>query len=168
MMSGFRRRLLIIASTMCLLFLLDIASLFKLQVIDADKYFVLSEKNRIRTRPIFPTRGEIYDRKGTKIAVNVPVYRLMLINTKKRKSVIDSVNKLREIIDIKLDDKEIISKSIVMPLNSYICIKDYDRLKNSQTCSKCGGALKRVIEWQGIASGSGEGWCGKSGSNFRR
>lgn len=46
-----------------------------------------------------------------------------------------------------------------------ICIKDYDRLKNSQICLKCGGALKRVIEWQGIASGSGEGWCGKSGSN---
>lgn len=45
-----------------------------------------------------------------------------------------------------------------------ICIKDYDRLKNSQKCS-CGGVLKRIIEWQGIASGSGEGWCGKSTGN---
>jgi predicted nucleic acid-binding Zn ribbon protein len=47
-----------------------------------------------------------------------------------------------------------------------ICIKDYDRLKNSQTCSKCGGVLKRVIEWKGIASSSNfNGWCGKSGSS---
>lgn len=43
-----------------------------------------------------------------------------------------------------------------------ICIKDYDKVKNSQTCDNCGGTLKRIIEWQGIASGSGEGWCGKS------
>lgn len=32
-----------------------------------------------------------------------------------------------------------------------ICIKDYDRVKNSQTCNRCGGTLKRIIEWQGGA-----------------
>lgn len=32
-----------------------------------------------------------------------------------------------------------------------ISMKDYDRLKNSQTCSKCGGVLKRIIEWEGGA-----------------
>ena len=46
-----------------------------------------------------------------------------------------------------------------------ICMKDYDRLKNNQTCPECNGKLKRVIEWQGIASGSGAGWCGKSTGN---
>ena len=46
-----------------------------------------------------------------------------------------------------------------------ICIKDYDRLKNNQKCKSCGGVLKRIIEWQGIANGSGEGWCGKSTGN---
>jgi predicted nucleic acid-binding Zn ribbon protein len=46
-----------------------------------------------------------------------------------------------------------------------ICIKEYDRLKNLQVCIKCGGAMKRVIEWRGIASGSGSGWCGKSTGN---
>ena len=49
--------------------------------------------------------------------------------------------------------------------NVGICIKDYDRLKNRQTCPECNGKMKRVIEWQGIATGSGEGWCGKSGGN---
>ena len=46
-----------------------------------------------------------------------------------------------------------------------ICIKDYDRLKSFQKCDKCGGELKRVIEWDGIAEGNGEGWCGKSTGN---
>ena len=46
-----------------------------------------------------------------------------------------------------------------------ICIKDYDRLKNNQICPDCKGKLKRVIEWGGIATGSGDGWVGKSTGN---
>ena len=42
-----------------------------------------------------------------------------------------------------------------------IAIKDYDKEKDKQKCS-CGGKLKRVIEWNGIAQGNGQGWCGKS------
>ena len=49
--------------------------------------------------------------------------------------------------------------------NVEIAIKDYDRLKNRQTCPECGQKMKRVIEWEGIATGSGDGWCGKSGGN---
>ena len=47
-----------------------------------------------------------------------------------------------------------------------ICMKDYDKLKNSQKCESCGGVLKRIIEWQGIATSSNSnGWCGKSTGN---
>lgn len=46
-----------------------------------------------------------------------------------------------------------------------ICIKEYDILKNFQKCDKCGGTLKRVIEWEGIATGADPGWCGKSTGN---
>ena len=45
-----------------------------------------------------------------------------------------------------------------------IAIKDYDKEKDKQECS-CGGKLKRVIEWSGIAQGNGQGWCGKSSGN---
>lgn len=122
-MSGFKHRLFIIASIMCVLFFVDVFSLFKLQIIDANKYFVLSEKNRIRTRPIFPMRGEIYDRNDTKIAINAPIYRLMIINSRK-KDLIASINKLRDIIEIKLTNDEILFKSSTMSLNSCICLKD--------------------------------------------
>ena len=43
-----------------------------------------------------------------------------------------------------------------------IAIKDYDAEKEKQTCTNCGGKMERVIEWEGTASGSGDGWCGKS------
>lgn len=47
-----------------------------------------------------------------------------------------------------------------------ICIKEYDKVKNKQTCPLCNGRLKRVIEWEGIATAEGQGWFGKSdGSN---
>ena len=42
-----------------------------------------------------------------------------------------------------------------------IAVKDYDREKDKQFCT-CGKKMKRVIEWIGIATGDGEGWCGKS------
>jgi predicted nucleic acid-binding Zn ribbon protein len=47
-----------------------------------------------------------------------------------------------------------------------IPVSDYDREKEKQICSNCGAKMQRVIEWNGIAEGSGLGWFGKSdGSN---
>lgn len=47
-----------------------------------------------------------------------------------------------------------------------IAVKEYDTEKEKQTCSNCGAKMQRVIEWHGIATGSGQGWFGKSdGSN---
>jgi predicted nucleic acid-binding Zn ribbon protein len=43
-----------------------------------------------------------------------------------------------------------------------IAVKDYDTEKEKQVCSNCGAKMQRVIEWGGIATGSGDGWCGKS------
>ncbi len=122
-MRDFKHRLFIIAVAICALFVVDLLYLFKLQIIDSKKYYVLSEKNRIRTYPIFPTRGEIYDRNNIKIAINVPTYRLMIANSK-RKDVLNIVKKLRNIININLTDKEIINKIRNMPHRSCICVKD--------------------------------------------
>ena len=42
-----------------------------------------------------------------------------------------------------------------------IPLAEYDKQKDKQTCI-CGGKLVRVIEWTGIATCDGSGWCGKS------
>ena len=46
-----------------------------------------------------------------------------------------------------------------------IAIKDYDREKGNQFCSECKGKMDRVIEWSGIAEGSGAGWFGARGGS---
>jgi len=43
-----------------------------------------------------------------------------------------------------------------------IPMADYDKEKDSQKCPDCKGKMERVIEWQGIATGNGAGWCGRS------
>ena len=49
-----------------------------------------------------------------------------------------------------------------------IPMAEYDNLKDKQLCPVCLALdsnqvlLKRVIEWNGIASGSGDGWFGRS------
>ena len=45
-----------------------------------------------------------------------------------------------------------------------IKVEDYDAEKEKQVC-KCGGKMRRVIEWVGSAQSSGAGWCGKSSGN---
>lgn len=53
-------------------------------------------------------------------------------------------------------------------LNIDIPISEYDNQKDKQLCPICYAVdsnqvlLKRVIEWQGGAIGSGTGWFGKS------
>jgi putative FmdB family regulatory protein len=46
-----------------------------------------------------------------------------------------------------------------------LSIKEYDKEKNNQKCPFCFEKAERVIEWTGIATGSGEGWHGAKGGN---
>lgn len=46
-----------------------------------------------------------------------------------------------------------------------IAIAEYDKEKNNQKCRECGSKLTRVLEWTGIAEGSGQGWAGNSRGN---
>lgn len=55
-----------------------------------------------------------------------------------------------------------VNKSCGAEEEKEIAIKDYDEEKEKQVCSACGGKMQRLLEWSGIATGSGEGWFGKS------
>lgn len=43
-----------------------------------------------------------------------------------------------------------------------IPIDKYMDLKEKQKCPFCKKKLERVIEWTGVATGSGQGWFGRS------
>lgn len=51
---------------------------FKLQIIEGEKYKNIAEKNIVRIQTIYPTRGEIYDRKYRPIVLNKPSYNLYI------------------------------------------------------------------------------------------
>lgn len=55
------------------------ARMHYLQVDQADQFRLLAEENRINIRLIPPTRGEIFDRNGKRLAQNVPSYRIVMV-----------------------------------------------------------------------------------------
>ena len=55
------------------------ARLYQLQVVEAHKYELLAEENRINLRLLPPPRGIIRDRFGEPMALNRPTYRLVLV-----------------------------------------------------------------------------------------
>jgi len=57
-----------------LLFSILILRLFQLQIIHGKRYFVQSEKNRIRAITLKPLRGRIFDRNGEMLVGNQPAY----------------------------------------------------------------------------------------------
>ncbi len=50
-----------------------------LQVDQADQFRLLAEENRINIRLIPPSRGEVFDRNGVRLAQNAPSYRIVIV-----------------------------------------------------------------------------------------
>lgn len=75
-----------------------------LQVDQADQFRLLAEENRINIRLIAPTRGEIFDRNGMRLAENVPSYRIVMV--REDAGDVDVVmSRLAEVIDIDVDTR---------------------------------------------------------------
>ncbi|MFQ5521901.1 MAG: penicillin-binding protein 2, partial [Candidatus Methylomirabilia bacterium] len=74
-----RRRLLAMTATTLVGFLVILAHLWYLQVFEGARFRELSEKNRIRVRPIAAPRGILFDRNGLPLVDNRPAFTLSLI-----------------------------------------------------------------------------------------
>ena len=70
------RRVLLFGSFKLIVFSAIIGRLYKLQVVDSEKYKTLSDKNRISVKFHEPSRGKIIDSQGNIIADNKNVYSL--------------------------------------------------------------------------------------------
>jgi penicillin-binding protein 2 len=75
----FSRRALILATGEAFLLTTLVARLFQLQIVDSDRYKVLSDENRINLRLLAPPRGRVLDRFGTPLADNRQDYHLVII-----------------------------------------------------------------------------------------
>src|SRR6059058_2004257 len=72
------------------IFLLLAYGLWRLQVVDSDRYSSLAEKNRVRNVPILAPRGKILDRQGRIIVDNYPSFSALLLRDTKQDLLADA------------------------------------------------------------------------------
>jgi len=100
----YNKRLVLFFLVFLLFFLVLISRLFYLQIVNYERYYSLSENNRIRLIRIKADRGFIKDKNGKYLVTNQPSFNL--IGTKNYiKNLDNTINKLSKVIDI---DEEII------------------------------------------------------------
>ncbi|MCE3231324.1 MAG: mrdA [Alphaproteobacteria bacterium] len=75
----FTRRALILGGVQGILLTSLVGRLYYLQVNSSDHYRTLSDKNRIHSRLIAPSRGQILDRTGKILATHHNAYRAIVI-----------------------------------------------------------------------------------------
>lgn len=80
-----------------------IANLYNLQVVRVEDYRTRSNENRIKLVPIAPSRGIIYDRNGTPLALNRTIYQLELM-PEKVDDLKATLQALRTVVDLTDDD----------------------------------------------------------------
>lgn len=100
----FRLRVMVAFVGVILLMIGITARYFQLQVLEHQTFTTRSEANRVKIRPIAPTRGLIFDRNGLIVAENRPAYRLEVV-PERIENLDASLEKLRGLI--RLTDEDI-------------------------------------------------------------
>ena len=95
----FLSRVVAIFIFICILIFGLIVRLAYLQIVGHEKYSTMAKSNRIKTAPLPPTRGIIYDRKGRVLAENITTYSLELI-PEQIKDIKVTLQKLQQLLSI--------------------------------------------------------------------
>lgn len=102
---GLKKRFLLFSLAAVVIFMLLILRLWYLQIISADRYRQLSEKNRIRYVPITAPRGPVYDRDGVLLVDNRPAFGISVL----RQEIEDKellLERLAAYLDVEKDELE--------------------------------------------------------------
>jgi penicillin-binding protein 2 len=82
-------------------FALLATQLWRLQIVEGAQLRQRADNNRVRVSPITPQRGVIYDRKGTLIASNAPIFVVSIVPADLKSSQeADTYARLSEMIDV--------------------------------------------------------------------
>ena len=101
-----------------------------MQIVDKDKYKILSDNNRITHRLLEPQRGIIYDLQGKPLAINRERYEVVIIR-EETSDYIKSIENLRNILpDVQLDTEKLYSE--INKTKKFIPIKVLDDLSWDQ------------------------------------
>ncbi len=100
----FTRRTALLAGGQFALLSTLVGRLYYLQVVQADRYAMLADENRINLRLLPPPRGRIFDRMGEPLAVNRLNYRVVLVS-EQADSVEETLDALGRIIPVSERDR---------------------------------------------------------------
>ncbi len=109
----FTRRAALLAGGQGLMFAALAARMYYLQVVEADRFAMLAEDNRINPRLLPPPRGRILDRFGVVLADNGQDYRAVIVR-EQTKDVEAVLERLGEIIGIRPEERKRILKEMRM------------------------------------------------------
>lgn len=74
-----KNRIIFIFTCFCFFFLVVIGKAFKVQLIDASELITRSNSQFLRTATVYPKRGNIFDRDGNPLALNIQTYSIFTI-----------------------------------------------------------------------------------------
>jgi penicillin-binding protein 2 len=76
---GLRRRLLAFRGIVILIFLIFALQMWRLQIVEGERYQLMADRNRFRLVPTEASRGVIYDRYGHILIRNIPSFAVTII-----------------------------------------------------------------------------------------
>jgi len=107
----FTRRSVLLAGGQFALLSTLVGRLYYLQVVQADRYAMLADENRINLRLLPPPRGRIFDRMGEPLAINRLNYRVVLVS-EQADSVEKTLDALGRIIPVSERDRARVLREI--------------------------------------------------------
>ena len=113
-MRVFGRRALLLGAGQLALFSALGGRLYYLQVVDADGYALLADKNRINHRLLPPERGRIFDRHGVPLARNNPTYRVLIVReqTADLRATLEALGRLIDLPKTRIDEVILAAKEL--------------------------------------------------------
>ena len=113
-----RRRFILLGIVGLLIYLVIIVRLFYLQVIKGKFYTELSKRNYIRKRILYPQRGEILDRRGEKLAYDIPKYMLVLDHQKLQEegNLKEVLENLKNFFNIEISHESLRKRKSIEPI----------------------------------------------------
>jgi penicillin-binding protein 2 len=95
----FNRRAAVLGGGQALLISALVGRMYYLQVVEADRYRMLAEENRINLRLLPPPRGRVLDRFGEPLAVNRQNFRVLVVSEQTR-DLAATLDALAAVIDL--------------------------------------------------------------------
>ena len=141
-----KKRAHILLMAMFVFSLLLFSRMFFLQVIDAEKYQTLAERNRIGLRQIASARGLIFDRNGLPLAQNRKTFRAILTAENTEGSVSAVLEKFKKLVPLEDEEVERILKD-VKRRRSFVPV----RIKEDLTFEQMASLQLNMSELPGIS-----------------